>query len=503
VRERKRNSRCALTDLPRMHRLACAALLVLGCQAPLPEAPERTYGADAAAPASLEVEPGEPAAAPSVLRIRVRFDATLSVESTLHVYAGELSRYHLGRIVAGDLPGTLLDRIVPALGWTERDGELAMTTLAPSVPLAEGTYSVACQALGLIGIVRVTSPSVPLAARVWPPSDTGVGAAHVVFCGERELDAPNVEVMLEPGALPATLRRGLGERASMADRCSELETTGSIEQAAVVPPASAGGVALDPAPLVSAPAADVPPVGCLSEEVQFAQGCAIVLDDRAIVRSAEAPLLWLVEAPLGAQLDAVAAGARFVLRGLTPGRQNSLDAWTYDLAGRRSGAHGDFAAREPLAHVVINEVLANAAGAEPAQEWIELFNDGQIAIELDGATIEDAGGVTMLGAHVLEPGAFALVVGEDYDAASDLDVAPAPGTPLLRVIRVGENGLSNSGERLVLRDASGTELSRFPALTSTPGRSIARRQPYSLDDDANSFAEHAPPGASPGAPNAF
>jgi len=486
-----------------MHRLACAALLALGCQAPLPEAPERGYDAATAPPASLEVEPGDLAAAPSVLRIRVRFDATLAVDSTLHLYSGELSRYHLGRIVSGDLPGTLLERIVPALGWTERGAALAVTTLAPSVPLVEGTYSVACQALGLIGVVRVTSPAVPLAARVWPPYDTGVGAAHVVFCGERGLDDAAFDVTLEPGAVPATLRRGLAERESMRDRCSELQTTGAIDEAAVVPPASVGGVSLDPAPLVIAPPADVSPASCVGEELRFGPGCASILDDRAIVRSSEAPLLWLVEGPLGPQLEVAPAGARFVVSGLTPGAQNALDAWTYDLAGQRSAAHADFATREPRPHVVINEVLANAAGAEPAQEWLELYNDGQTAVELDGATIEDAGGVTALAPHVLEPGAFVLVVGQDYDAVSDLDVAPAPGTPLLRVARVGENGLGNGGERLVLRDAGGMELSRFPAVPTTPGRSIARRQPYSLDDDPSAFAEHAPPGASPGAPNAF
>ena len=117
--------------------------------------------------------------------------------------------------------------------------------------------------------------------------------------------------------------------------------------------------------------------------------------------------------------------------------------------------------------------------------------------------IEDAGGLTLLGAHRLEPGAFVLVVGEDYDATSDLDVTPPAGTALLRVPRLGQNGLSNGGERIILRDAAGAELSRFPAMAASAGQSVARKQPYSLDDDPTAFAEHGPPGASPGAPNAF
>src|SRR4030095_847505 len=101
--------------MARMHRVACAALLTLGCQAPLPVPPERGYDATATPPASLEVEPGDIAAAPRLVRVRVRFDAALAVESTLHLYSGELSRYPLGRILAGDLPGTLIERIVPGL----------------------------------------------------------------------------------------------------------------------------------------------------------------------------------------------------------------------------------------------------------------------------------------------------------------------------------------------------------------------------------------------------
>ena len=36
-----------------------------------------------------------------------------------------------------------------------------------------------------------------------------------------------------------------------------------------------------------------------------------------------------------------------------------------------------------MPHVVINEVLANPVGGEPAQEWVELYNDGRAPAVLD------------------------------------------------------------------------------------------------------------------------
>jgi hypothetical protein len=69
---------------------------------------------------------------------------------------------------------------------------------------------------------------------------------------------------------------------------------------------------------------------------------------------------------------------------------------------------------------------------------------------------------------------------------------------------LGTAGLSNSGELLRLVDAGGSVVSRWPSLAApAPGQSLARRAPDALDAEASSFAPHAPPGASPGAPNSL
>ena len=81
---------------------------------------------------------------------------------------------------------------------------------------------------------------------------------------------------------------------------------------------------------------------------------------------------------------------------------------------------------------------------------------------------------------------------------------PLDPSSLLVLPSLAKSGLSNSGELLRLFDPAGSLVSRFPALkASAAGVSIARRAPESADDDPSAFGSHAPPGASPGAPNAL
>src|SRR5206468_9079998 len=110
---------------------------------------------------------------------------------------------------------------------------------------------------------------------------------------------------------------------------------------------------------------------------------------------------------------------------------------TLDRSGRVVETTLELAPAPPRPHVVLNEVMANPAGAEPAQEWVELYNDGSGAVSLAGFAIEDAGGRSDLAGGVLEPGAFALVVSDAYVAGDGADPAPAPGTLLVRVAALG------------------------------------------------------------------
>ncbi len=148
----------------------------------------------------------------------------------------------------------------------------------------------------------------------------------------------------------------------------------------------------------------------------------------------------------------------------------------------------------------MNEVLANPNGPEPDAEWIELANDSREPAELSGLFLEDGSGAVALPAVTMAGGAFALLVNEGF-SASGSDVTPAPGTALIQVPSLGERGLSNAGERLVLVGREGV-LSSFPAFAAShPGVSWARASLDADDGDPSSFGEQASPGASPGAPN--
>jgi hypothetical protein len=104
-----------------------------------------------------------------------------------------------------------------------------------------------------------------------------------------------------------------------------------------------------------------------------------------------------------------------------------------------------------LPPVAITEVLANAAGPEPAQEYVELRNMSEGPVDLGGLRLEDAKGSDELPAETLSAGAYALVVPSGYDPTAGQDAPPRPGTVLLRVdSRLGADGLANGGERVRL-----------------------------------------------------
>ena len=104
-----------------------------------------------------------------------------------------------------------------------------------------------------------------------------------------------------------------------------------------------------------------------------------------------------------------------------------------------------------LPPIAITEVMANAAGPEPGQEYVELRNMSEEPVDLGGLRLEDAKGSDELPAETLPGGAYALVVPLGYDQAAGQDTPPRPGTALLRVdSRLGADGLANGGERVRL-----------------------------------------------------
>jgi hypothetical protein len=158
----------------------------------------------------------------------------------------------------------------------------------------------------------------------------------------------------------------------------------------------------------------------------------------------------------------------------------------------------------PLPPIAITEVLGNAAGPEPAQEYVELRNLGAEPASLAGLRLEDAKGGDELPAEMLEAGAYALVVPSTYAPAQGQDPAPRAGTLLVHVdTRLGADGLANGGElvRLMSGDAVVSSYGGWVSVSagSWSGKSVHRLVQSACDrpDAWNRTPLDATPGAGP------
>ncbi|MEA2697534.1 MAG: hypothetical protein QOI66_1805 [Myxococcales bacterium] len=173
-----------------------------------------------------------------------------------------------------------------------------------------------------------------------------------------------------------------------------------------------------------------------------------------------------------------------------------------DIIIRATDRAGNGAATEAIAlhtppaapPVVITEVLANPAGKEPVQEFVELRNIGDATVSLEGLRLEDSRGGDVLPAVELAAGGYAVVVGAGYDPFSPVDVQPRATAVLVRLdTRIGSDGLSNSGEAVHLRAAGGPDapvISSYGgwvdvSATAWSGRSVRRAADEACDRPAS------------------
>ncbi len=136
--------------------------------------------------------------------------------------------------------------------------------------------------------------------------------------------------------------------------------------------------------------------------------------------------------------------------------------------------------------LVITEVLANPAGPEPGQEFIELRNIGDGDLSLAGLRLEDSRGGDVLPEATLAAGAYALIVPSTYDPGGPRDVPPRAGTLMVPVdTRLGADGLSNTGEVVRLRmPGTGTEpvISLYGGWVDVSAASAAGKSVHRLTD---------------------
>ncbi|HVZ74225.1 MAG TPA: lamin tail domain-containing protein [Polyangia bacterium] len=229
----------------------------------------------------------------------------------------------------------------------------------------------------------------------------------------------------------------------------------------------------------------------------------------AVTFSTDEPAAGTVVLSAGGVESDVPAGAgamTFDLAAPTGALPPSTDATLVVRAVDRAGNVAESAAvawRTPAAlpPLAITEVLANAAGAEPAQEFVELRNLGAEDVSTEGLAIADSRGSDALPAATIAPGEYALVVTSAYVATGGPDTPPRAGTQLLRVdARIGADGLSNGGEvtRLLSGDAVVSSYGGWVDVSSVAwaGKSVHRLVQTACD--RRDAWNHTPLPATPG-----
>jgi hypothetical protein len=489
-----------------MRKLLSLLFLWLVCCAPPVFDPAIEGGADGP---FVELQPAAPLdAAPAVMRIYIRGrpdGVQPAAPEKAFLFEGEIRSAHLGQLERDEVSAALEERMVATLSWLTADGD---TVLAPTHPLEPGgIYTIASGEPRFSQPLLVTEERSAMLRLVWPPEGTSLGGRLAVYCGADRLPPLSHAIALSPTEERAQLIGGAV--AEVGQSCARIEPRDPPGPQRVVPPpavvAENSSFALEPTSLGIAPGSDgVEACTCDRHERALGPGCAEVLDDRLLLRTPAAPRLWAITAAAaGFSEEWVLASEPeepLLIAPLPAASALSLTVFTVDQSGQ--GRRDDHAidTLPRMAHVVITEVQANSIGEEPAQEWVELYNDGAVSASLEGYVFADVGGESILPAASLPPGGFALLVNEDYDPSGEYDPPPAPGAVLVRLAQLGKNGLSNEGEPLKLVAPDGRVTSRFPASPKPKaGHSVYRIEPSAPDDWPASFSRSEAP--TPGAPN--
>jgi hypothetical protein len=199
--------------------------------------------------------------------------------------------------------------------------------------------------------------------------------------------------------------------------------------------------------------------------------------------------------------DTFASASDFSARlpDLTTGVSGQATLRVFDRAGN-SSASAPVAVELPprLPALAITEVLANPAGSETTQEFVEIYNRGKTSQELGGLLLADKSGSDVLPQASLAAGAYAVIVPEGF-TADGKDPAPKEGALVVRVAgRLGSDGLSNAGEVVRLLTPQGDTISQYGgwvdvSATAWSGKSVKRLSPDACDAaDAWSKSPSAP-----------
>ena len=241
------------------------------------------------------------------------------------------------------------------------------------------------------------------------------------------------------------------------------------------------------------------PTGAQALELRSSAGAAVALpvpalsegELSAVEVNLDIPpgeLLWVWDPDGGAVIDAVRVSDR-------PRARDRGGAWRTPV----ELTPGDENLVEVEEDVVIHELHYHSAPisqegrpvAETDEEWLELYNRGDAAIDLSGWQLVDAVAYAFPSGTTLEPGGH-LVVARDAAAlrAAHPDIA---------VVGDFSGRLGNAGDRVLLLDAAGNPADelryhdggRWPAAADGGGSTLELRDPWADNAAAEAWAASA------------
>jgi hypothetical protein len=151
--------------------------------------------------------------------------------------------------------------------------------------------------------------------------------------------------------------------------------------------------------------------------------------------------------------------------------------------------------------LVFNELMYHPETNEVAFEWVEVFNQKAVDLDISNWSIADGIQYTFPAGTVIKGGAYLVV------AISPADLMAATG--LTNVHGPFTGRLSNNGERLEIRDNTGRVVDRitygvdgeWPVGPDGSGVSLAKIDPYTASRAAQNWTVSQQMGGTPGLPN--
>lgn len=253
------------------------------------------------------------------------------------------------------------------------------------------------------------------------------------------------------------------------------------------------------------------PVSCASDEIERAPFCVRVTATAVEVRG-ETTSPGALRVRMGDVTAESPAGVRHRVRvePVPPGQALPIDVWTVAMDGSVTGTYTlePVTTAPPLPRLRITEVLARPRSS-PAQEFVEVVNDGTDPVSTEGLVIATPSGISSLPSVMVPPGARAVIVGARFDPRGDPrgeDPPVAPGTLLVRLeTSIASRGLADRGTDVWISDREGHTISRAPAGSGfhppRPGVSLVRADERMNEDDPASWSYDAAGGSTPGLPD--